>query len=37
VDFERRISGATYEEIAEAGGGIRSSVLQQDNRFLRQR
>jgi imidazolonepropionase len=26
VDFERRISGATYEEIAEAGGGIRSSV-----------
>jgi imidazolonepropionase len=26
ADFERRISGATYEEIAEAGGGIRSSV-----------
>jgi imidazolonepropionase len=26
VDFEKRISGATYEEIAEAGGGIRSSV-----------
>ena len=26
VDFERRISGATYEQIAEAGGGIRSSV-----------
>jgi imidazolonepropionase len=26
VDFERRISGATYEEIAKAGGGIRSSV-----------
>ncbi|HEY7351421.1 MAG TPA: imidazolonepropionase [Terriglobales bacterium] len=25
VDFEKRISGATYEEIAEAGGGIRSS------------
>jgi len=25
-DFEQRISGATYEEIAEAGGGIRSSV-----------
>ena len=26
VDFEKRISGATYEDIAEAGGGIRSSV-----------
>jgi imidazolonepropionase len=26
VDFEKRISGATYEEIAEAGGGIRTSV-----------
>lgn len=26
VDFERRIAGATYEEIAAAGGGIRSSV-----------
>jgi imidazolonepropionase len=26
VDFEKRISGARYEEIAEAGGGIRSSV-----------
>jgi imidazolonepropionase len=26
VDFEKRISGATYEEIAQAGGGIRSSV-----------
>src|SRR6266496_6312011 len=26
VDFERRIAGATYEQIAEAGGGIRSSV-----------
>jgi imidazolonepropionase len=26
VDFERRISGATYEEIAAAGGGIRSSI-----------
>lgn len=26
VDFESRISGATYEQIAEAGGGIRSSV-----------
>jgi imidazolonepropionase len=26
VDFEKRISGAGYEEIAAAGGGIRSSV-----------
>ena len=26
VDFEKRISGATYAEIADAGGGIRSSV-----------
>lgn len=26
ADFEQRISGATYEEIAQAGGGIRSSV-----------
>ncbi|MGO9123269.1 MAG: imidazolonepropionase [Terriglobales bacterium] len=26
VDFEKRISGATYEEIAAAGGGIRSTV-----------
>jgi imidazolonepropionase len=26
VDFEKRISGAGYEEIADAGGGIRSSV-----------
>ncbi len=26
VDFEKRISGASYEEIAEAGGGIHSSV-----------
>jgi imidazolonepropionase len=26
VDFEKRISGATYEEIAAASGGIRSSV-----------
>ncbi len=26
VDFEKRISGATYEQIADAGGGIRSSV-----------
>jgi imidazolonepropionase len=28
VDFERRIAGASYEEIAAAGGGIRSSVAQ---------
>ncbi len=26
VDFERRIAGATYEEILAAGGGIRSSL-----------
>ncbi len=26
VDFEKRISGASYEQIAGAGGGIRSSV-----------
>jgi imidazolonepropionase len=26
VDFEKRISGATYEEISAAGGGIRSSI-----------
>jgi imidazolonepropionase len=26
VDFEKRIKGASYEEIAEAGGGIRSST-----------
>jgi imidazolonepropionase len=26
VDFEKRITGAGYEEIAEAGGGIRSSL-----------
>ena len=26
LDFEKRISGATYEEIAGSGGGIRSSV-----------
>lgn len=26
VDFEKRIQGATYVEIAEAGGGIRSSI-----------
>jgi imidazolonepropionase len=26
VDFEKRIEGASYEQIAEAGGGIRASV-----------
>jgi imidazolonepropionase len=26
VDFEKRIEGASYEDIAEAGGGIRSSL-----------
>jgi imidazolonepropionase len=26
TDFEKRIAGASYEEIAEAGGGIRSSI-----------
>jgi imidazolonepropionase len=26
MDFEKRIGGARYEEIAEAGGGIRSSI-----------
>ena len=26
IDFEERICGASYEQIAEAGGGIRSSV-----------
>jgi imidazolonepropionase len=26
IDFEKRITGASYEEIAEAGGGIRSSI-----------
>jgi imidazolonepropionase len=26
MDFEKRVGGATYEEIAQAGGGIRSSV-----------
>jgi imidazolonepropionase len=26
VDFEKRILGATYEEIAHSGGGIRSSI-----------
>lgn len=26
VDFEKRIAGASYEQIADAGGGIRSSL-----------
>lgn len=26
IDFENRIAGATYEQIAAAGGGIRSSI-----------
>src|ERR1019366_10380952 len=26
IDFEKRISGASYEEIAHAGGGIRASI-----------
>lgn len=26
IDFEKRAAGASYEEIAEAGGGIRSSI-----------
>jgi imidazolonepropionase len=26
VDFEKRITGASYEEIADSGGGIRSSI-----------
>lgn len=26
IDFEKRISGASYEEIAESGGGIRASI-----------
>jgi imidazolonepropionase len=26
MDFEKRIAGASYQEIAEAGGGIRSSI-----------
>src|SRR6266849_7187385 len=26
VDYENRIEGASYEEIAQAGGGIRSSL-----------
>lgn len=27
VDFEKRIEGASYQEIAKAGGGIRSSIV----------
>jgi imidazolonepropionase len=37
VDFEKRIEGASYEEIAKAGGGIRSSlegVRKAGKRFL---
>jgi len=26
INFEKRVSGASYEEIAEAGGGIRASL-----------
>jgi imidazolonepropionase len=26
LDFEKRSAGASYEEISQAGGGIRSSV-----------
>ena len=26
IDFEKRIAGASYDEIAEAGGGIRASL-----------
>jgi len=26
IDFEKRIAGSTYEEIARAGGGIRASI-----------
>ena len=26
IDFEKRIAGASYEEIAAAGGGIRASI-----------
>jgi imidazolonepropionase len=26
IDFEKRIAGASYEEIADAGGGIRASI-----------
>jgi len=28
VDFEKRLAGATYEEIAQAGGGIGSTVAE---------
>jgi imidazolonepropionase len=35
VDFEKRIEGASYEEIATAGGGIRSSL--EDVRKARKR
>ena len=38
VDFEKRIEGASYEEIAAAGGGIRSSleaVRKADKRALK--
>jgi imidazolonepropionase len=27
IDFEKRIAGASYEQIAEAGGGIRASIV----------
>ena len=27
IDFDKRIAGASYEEIAAAGGGIRASIL----------
>ena len=40
VDFEKRIAGATYQEILAAGGGIRASVAgvrQASRRDLRQR
>ena len=40
VDFEKRIEGASYEEIAAAGGGIRSSlegVRQAGKRVLAER
>jgi imidazolonepropionase len=26
IDFEKRVAGANYEQIAEAGGGIRASI-----------
>ena len=28
LDFERRVAGASYEEIADAGGGIRASMAE---------